>query len=91
MDDLHRGRLRGRGGRGAAASPELVQSTEYMARVEALTGEDEQLLVKFLETVQLTRSPDWLMDSELVSRINDNWDRLGTIVAGARPSAKAQI
>lgn len=76
---------------GPPAPPEVSQFSEYVARVEALASEDERILVKFLETVQLTRSPDWLMEPELVTRIQDNWDRLGAIVTGARTSEEAPL
>jgi hypothetical protein len=62
---------------GPPQAPEAAQMAQYLARVEALTAEDDELLVKFLATVQLTMEPDWLFDPELMARVQQNWDRLG--------------
>jgi 2-polyprenyl-6-methoxyphenol hydroxylase-like FAD-dependent oxidoreductase len=62
---------------GPPQTPEAAQMAQYMARIEALTAEDDELLVKFLATVQLTMEPDWLFDPELTARVQQNWDRLG--------------
>lgn len=62
----------------------MKERTAFMDRVEALASEDTQVYLKFWQTAQLVRSPEWLQEPAFQARIRDDWERLGKLV-GAEP------
>lgn len=67
---------------------DAAQRTAFMDRVEALASEDPDVLIKFFETAQLVRPPDWLQEREFQERIRSQWDRLGELI---RVGSDAQV
>lgn len=53
---------------------------DYAQRVVALATEDAEVATKFMETVQLVRTPEWMADPDLQQRVQADWDRLGALV-----------
>jgi 2-polyprenyl-6-methoxyphenol hydroxylase-like FAD-dependent oxidoreductase len=51
----------------------------YADRVLALATEDLGVTKKFLETMQLLRTVEWMADESLRQRVTQDWDRLGKI------------
>lgn len=60
---------------GIKDSPE----SDYTDRVIALATEDAEVRKKFLETINLVRSTDWLGEESLRERVLADWDRLGAL------------
>lgn len=63
-----------------------AQSTpqgEFFDRVLALAVEDQEIALKFIETRQLVRGPEWMGDPALRDRITADWDRLGSMTREA--------
>jgi hypothetical protein len=60
---------------GVKDSPE----SDYTDRVIALATEDAEVRKKFLETINLVRSTDWLGEESLRERVLADWDRLGAL------------
>ncbi|BCW05887.1 FAD-dependent monooxygenase [Arthrobacter sp. NtRootA1] len=59
----------------SSKSPE----SEYADRVIALATEDESISLKFMETINMVRSTEWLGDEALRDRVLGDWDRLGSL------------
>jgi len=53
--------------------------TMYAQRVVALATEDDDIARRLMETIQMTRGPEWMGEPELRVRIMDDWDRLGSL------------
>ncbi|GAA4554615.1 hypothetical protein [Pseudonocardia xishanensis] len=65
---------------GAGPPPDAVERRAFMDRVEGLSSEDPAVLVQLLETTQLIRTPEWLAEPGLRTRVRQDWDRLGRLV-----------
>jgi len=53
--------------------------SEYADRVLALATEDPAISLKFMETINLVRTAEWMADEELRQRVLADWDRLGSL------------
>jgi len=63
-----------------AAQPVETTSSEFSDRLAAYMTLDPDRYIRYRETTQLLRSPDWLQSEEIVSAIKENWDDLGATV-----------
>lgn len=55
-------------------------SSDFGDRLAAYMAQDQDRYVRYRETTQLLRSPDWLGSEEVVSAVKENWDQLGRAV-----------
>ncbi|MFR9801903.1 NAD(P)/FAD-dependent oxidoreductase [Pseudonocardia sp. RS010] len=54
-----------------------AEAAGYADRVLALATEDRNVTQKFLETMHLVRTSEWMADGDLRARVLEDWDRLG--------------
>ncbi|MFJ8600174.1 FAD-dependent oxidoreductase [Streptomyces shenzhenensis] len=52
-------------------------SSDFSDRLAAYMAQDPERYVRYRETTQLLRSPEWLGSDEVVSAVKANWDELG--------------
>ncbi|MFJ3667380.1 FAD-dependent oxidoreductase [Streptomyces sp. NPDC090106] len=55
-------------------------SSDFSDRLAAYMAQDPERYVRYRETTQLLRSPEWLSGDEIVSAVKGDWDRLGRTV-----------
>ncbi|ONH31640.1 FAD-dependent oxidoreductase [Pseudofrankia asymbiotica] len=55
-------------------------SSDFSDRLAAYMAQDPDRYIRYRETTQLLRSPEWLASEEVVSAIKANWDELGRAV-----------
>ena len=55
-------------------------SSDFSDRLAAYMALDEERYVKYRETTQLLRSPEWLQSDEIVDAVKERWDELGAAV-----------
>lgn len=55
-------------------------SSDFSDRLAAYMAQDPDRYIRYRETTQLLRSPEWLASDEVVSAIRANWDELGRAV-----------
>ncbi|MFJ9387791.1 NAD(P)/FAD-dependent oxidoreductase [Nocardioides sp. NPDC101246] len=53
-------------------------SSDFSDRLAAYMALDPDRYVRYRETTQLLRSPEWLSDDEIVAAVQDRWDELGS-------------
>ncbi|GAA1948320.1 hypothetical protein GCM10009798_04360 [Nocardioides panacihumi] len=57
-----------------------ASSSEFSDRLAAYMGLDPDRYIKYRETTQLLRSPEWLGSDEVVSAVKAHWDELGRAI-----------
>jgi 2-polyprenyl-6-methoxyphenol hydroxylase-like FAD-dependent oxidoreductase len=62
------------------ARPVDATSTDFSDRLAAYMGRDRERYVRYRETTQLLRSPEWMSSDEIVQAVRENWDELGAAV-----------
>ncbi len=55
-------------------------SSDFSDRLAAYMALDPDRYVRYRETTQLLRSPEWLSSDEVVKAVKDDWDELGRAV-----------
>jgi 2-polyprenyl-6-methoxyphenol hydroxylase-like FAD-dependent oxidoreductase len=55
-------------------------TSEFSDRMAAFMALDQDRYIRYRETTQLLRSPDWLQSDEIVNAVKENWDELGAAV-----------
>ena len=55
-------------------------SSDFSDRLAAYMAQDPDRYIRYRETTQLLRSPEWLASDEVVSAVKENWDELGQVV-----------
>lgn len=55
-------------------------SSDFSDRLAAYMAQDRERYVRYRETTQLLRSPEWLSSDEVVSAVKANWEELGQAV-----------
>lgn len=55
-------------------------SSDFSDRLAAYMALDEERYVRYRETTQLLRSPEWLSSDEIVDAVKANWDSLGEAI-----------
>lgn len=62
--------------------PQEIETTssDFSDRMAAYMALDEERYVKYRETTQLLRSPEWLQSEEIVNAVKERWDELGGAV-----------
>jgi 2-polyprenyl-6-methoxyphenol hydroxylase-like FAD-dependent oxidoreductase len=61
---------------------ERPEGAEYARRVVALATEDTEICRKFMESMQMVRTTEWMAEPALQARVKQDWDRLGTLARG---------
>jgi 2-polyprenyl-6-methoxyphenol hydroxylase-like FAD-dependent oxidoreductase len=61
-------------------TPVPVSSSDFSDRLAAYMAQDPERYIRYRETTQLLRSPEWLQSPEIVEAIRENWDELGKAV-----------
>lgn len=61
---------------------ERPEGGEYARRVVALATEDTEVCRKFMESLQMVRTTEWMTEPALQARVKQDWDRLGTLSRG---------
>lgn len=55
-------------------------SSDFSDRLAAYMALDPERYVRYRETTQLLRSPEWLSSDEVVNAVRDQWDELGKAI-----------
>ncbi len=55
-------------------------SSDFSDRLAAYMAQDPDRYIRYRETTQLLRSPEWLGSDEVVSAVREKWDELGQAV-----------
>jgi 2-polyprenyl-6-methoxyphenol hydroxylase-like FAD-dependent oxidoreductase len=60
--------------------PAPVSSSDFSDRLAAYMALDPDRYIRYRETTQLLRSPEWLQSEEIIQAIKESWDELGNAV-----------
>jgi 2-polyprenyl-6-methoxyphenol hydroxylase-like FAD-dependent oxidoreductase len=60
--------------------PVDASSSEFSDRLAAYMALDQDRYIRYRETTQLLRSPEWLASDEIVDAVRENWEELGRAV-----------
>lgn len=55
-------------------------SSDFSDRLAAYMALDPERYVRYRETTQLLRSPEWLAEDEIVDAVRERWDELGALI-----------